>query len=172
MTKQQRLAKRVEKARKLTFSFNPYSPKHYGTWGDKSGKNYGTKYYNIELGYKETKIKTPDGKKTITEFIITCKKDTGSGVVCECPGNSHNTVCYHGLGALIESFLKVDKTISFFETYDAANRMRMSGKVAKVSSAQGDGFLWAVIKNKVASEILTSKENINLLRGSEEEGID
>jgi hypothetical protein len=160
----------VEKAKKLVWSRNPYTPNRYGTWGSKD-EDYGTKYYNVELSHGQEMVVTPDGKKKLTVLQVSCKKDTGSGIPCNCPGNERHTVCYHGMGALYESFKKSEKLISFFETYESALQRRFSGKIVKVKSLQGSGFLWAVVKDWPKSKVLSVEVNINLMRG-EDEGID
>lgn len=172
------LSDRVKKAKKLVWSFSPRNPGHYGTWGS-SGS--GDKYYNVDLSYSKIILDTPDGKKSLTMLEVTCMQDTG--ILCDCPGNSHHTVCYHGLGALYESFKKNGKLISFFLTYEMALQRKFSGKIVKIQTLQGKGFVWAVIKEwpkkkeqfvmVLPKTILPAQDNINLMRGSEnDEGID
>jgi hypothetical protein len=190
------LSKRVKKAKKLNYSHNLYEPGIWSTWGSKD-KEYGKKYYRVELSHqKETiRIETPDKKenKIIIVFVVDCQKDTGNGQPCNCPGNERHTVCYHGLGAIYRSFETAKKLVSFFETYESAVRMSFGGKVAKVRSANGPGFVWCVVKdwpvtkdqgneyylqhgatengeNKLRQEF---KRVVNLMRGSaDDEGID
>jgi hypothetical protein len=140
------LSKRVEKAKQLEWSHNPYAPAKYGTRGSK-GEDYGEKYYHITLSHKKETIITPDGKRNILTLLVDCQKNTGNGALCSCPGNEHHTVCYHGLGALWQSFKGSGKLISFFETYYSANQMAFGGKIVKVQSANGGGSLWAIIKD-------------------------
>lgn len=166
-----KLSERVKKAKGLTWSFNKYNPGHYGTWGSESN---GEKYYNVDLFHSRIVIVTPDGKKSMMVLEVTCQEDTG--LLHDCPGNSRHAVCYHGIGALHESFKKAGKLISFHRTYEGAIQRKFSGKIVKIVSTQGNGFLWAVIKewpkSKVVS-ILPARENINLMRGLEnDEGID
>lgn len=166
------LSKRVEKAKKLVFSHSPYRPSEFATWGSED-KDYGRKYYRINLSHKTETITTPDGQKNISVFVASCQKDTGNGQPCNCPGNERHTVCYHSMGAIYRSFelAKNKKLVSFFETYEGANRMKFGGKVAKVQSANGGGFVWCTVKDWPQS---TLEERVNLMRGSEEEqdGID
>lgn len=166
------LSERMKKAKELTWSFNPHMPCRYGTWGGKNG--FGAKYYNVELSHTQEVVITPDSKKKISVLQVSCREDIGNGSLCNCQGNKRHTVCYHSLGALYESFKKSDKLISFFETYQSAVKMQFAGKVVKVASVNGPGYLWAVVKDwpkKV--EILPGKDNIELMRGSEDdEGID
>lgn len=164
------LSKRVEKAKKLVWSHSPRNPGHYGTWG--SNGSTGEKYYNVDLSHKKETITTPDSKINITTLLVSCKQDTG--ILCNCPGNERHTVCYHGLGAIYESFKKADKLIRFFETYQSACQMAFGGKVVKVVSVQGKGYVWAVIKDWPKSKILDTQTNIDLMRGQQEddEGID
>lgn len=166
------LAKRVEKAKELVYTHNPYHPRFWSTWGSKD-KDYGTKHYQIALSHTKEIINTPDGRKQISVFVVDCQKDTGVGVTCNCPGNERHTVCYHGLGAIYRSFEQAKKLVSFFETYESARCMSFGGSVAKVQSVNG-GYLWCTVKDwPTKPEILTVKENIALMRGSEdEEGID
>lgn len=164
------LSKRVEKAKKLNYNHNRYEPGRWSTWGSKDG-DYGKKYYHVSLSHAQEIISTPDDKKKISVFVVNCQKDTGSGQMCNCPGNERHTVCYHGLGAIYRSFETAKKLVSFFETYESAKCMSFGGKVAKVKSANGNGFVWCVIKDwPIKSDV---QENINLMRGSEDdEGID
>jgi hypothetical protein len=167
------LSKRVQKAKGLTWSHNPYNPAHYGTWG--ADKDNGERYYDIDLSHSKETINTPDGRRQVIVLQATCKQNTG--IVCDCPGNSHHTVCYHSIGALHESFKKVGKLISFFETYEAALLRKFNGKIVKIKSLQGQGFLWAVVKEWPKSKKEDKKDevlrNIDLMRGSEDdEGID
>jgi hypothetical protein len=144
------LSKRVEKAKKLNYSHSPYTPGVWGTWGS-NDKEYGRKYYRIELSHqKETiRIETPDRKenKIISVFVANCQKDTGNGQTCNCPGNERHTVCYHSLGAIYRSFeqAKVKRLVSFFESYESATRMAFGGKVCKVRSDNGPGVVWCVV---------------------------
>jgi len=167
------LSKRVEKAKGLVFSHNHYEPERYGTWGSKGGDGYGEKYYHVTLRHGRETVATPDGQKTISVFTVDCQKNTGKHTLCACPGNE-KTVCYHGLGAIYQSFAqaKVKKLVSFFETYESASRMAFGGKIAKVKSANGNGVVWCVVKDWPA-RILSVQENINLMRGpADDEGID
>lgn len=168
-----KLSERVKKAKKLTWSYSPHNPSHYGTWG--SDKNNGKRYYNVDLSHSRTAISTPDGKKSMTILETSCRVDTGNGKLASCPDcQFNNAICKHSLGALYESFRKSNKLISFFETYEMALQRKFSGKIVKIMSLQGKGFAWAVVKEwpkKV--NILPAKENIQLMRGSEnDEGID
>jgi hypothetical protein len=172
--KMSNLSKRVEKAKKLNYNHNRYTPNLWSTWGSKSA-DYGEKYYQVTLSHTQEIINTPDSQKRISVFLVNCQKDTGSGHTCNCPGNERHTVCYHGLGAIYRSFESAKKLISFFETYESAKCMSFGGKVAKVKSANGRGFVWCVIKDwpMTKVEILPAQENVNLMRGSEnDEGID
>lgn len=163
------LSKRVEKAKKLVWSHSPRNPGHFGTWGSNGN---GEQYYNVDLSHRQESITTPDGMINIMVLLVSCRKDIGTGRMCNCPGNERHTVCYHGLGALYESFKNEEWLISFFETYESALRMAFSDKIMKVQSVQGNGHLWAVIKDWPRSKILDTQTNINLMRGPEEDGID
>ena len=168
------LSKRVEKAKGLAYSHSHRRPSHWATWGSKDNE-YGKKYYRIELSHQRETIATPDGEKNISVFIANCQKDIGDCQPCNCPGNERHTICYHSLGAIYRSFeqAKHKRLVSFFETYEAASRMSFGGKVAKIKSANGPGVVWCVVKDWPESKILSTQENINLMRGSDEdEGID
>jgi hypothetical protein len=183
------LSKRVEKAKKLNYSHSPLEPGKWGTWGSR-GKDYGEKYYHINLSHKIETIKTPDKRqKKVSVFLADCQKDTGNGQLCNCPGNERHTVCYHCLGAIYRSFEEKEKLVSFFETYESAIRMSFGGKIAKVQSVNGNGFLWCVVRDWPEARenndwhgaqqesikeqgILSASENINLMRGENDEGID
>ena len=163
------LSKRVEKAKGLAFSHNIHEPGEYGTWGSKGD------YYHVDLSHTSEVfiITNPDGTKKInmTVLLAECQADTGIGTMCNCPGNERNTVCYHSLGAVYQSFQETGKLVSFFETYESAKQMSFGGKIAKVKSVNGNGYLWCVIKDWPKK--LTAEENINLMRGQEnDEGID
>ena len=107
-------------------------------------ENFGKKYYRVKLSHTSQEINTPDGKKPITVLLVNCQKDVNGIESCNCPGNERHTVCYHGLGALYRSFKDSGKLISFFETYQSAVRMAFNGKIVKVKSANGNGFVWAM----------------------------
>ena len=136
------LSKRVKKAKTITYSFSPLEPNHFGTYGSSNGE----RYYDVELSHCQETIVTPDGKKDITVLMASCKTDTGQGGESKCPGNYRHTVCYHSLGALWHSFKNVGKLITFYETYEAAVKMQFGGKVYKIESADGPGYLWATVK--------------------------
>jgi len=166
------LSNRVKKAKELTWSHSPRNPSHYGTWGIEG------EYYNVDLGHKVESVHTDYGQIPTTVIEVTCKVDLGGGT-CSCLGNNQHTVCYHGLGAIYESFRKNGKLVSFFEDYeDRFPLFHFGGCIVLIKSAQGKGFVWAMIgdwpcnKSKL-SGILPAKENIQLMRGSEDdEGID
>jgi hypothetical protein len=52
---------------------------------------------------------------------------------------------------------------------DALNGLNFGGQLTKVVSKQGDGYIWAIIRDK--PQIL-STQAVNLMRGEDDEGID
>jgi hypothetical protein len=190
VSKMSNLKKRVEKAKELVFSHNPYDPSRYQTWGSES-KDYGEKYYRVELSHTRETTTIQDIEIEICVFLVDCQKDNGKET-CNCPGNEyHNEVCKHGLGAIYQSFKNKGKLVRFFETYETAKQISFGGKIAKVKSVKDGSYLWCVVKDwpKKKPELfqfqkdvidwsikkgkLSAQENINLMRGSEDdEGID
>ncbi len=167
------LSKRVEKAKKLIFSVIPNTGE-YGTWGSNGN------YYHLQLSHEIKTVPTPDGEKKITVFTTDCqqqcskphytdRQETEWSFLQNCKGNEHRTICYHSLGAICSSFKEIGKLVSFFKLYESASRMAFGGKIAKIESKNGNGFVWCVVKEwpkKV--EVLSVKENIDLMRGAEE----
>lgn len=174
------LSKRVEKAKQLRFT--PTNQKgQLNTWGSNDD------HYIVFLKSGEKEIVTPDGYLTIKVFSTHCEKQNYSPDYkycnCEaCQGNTQHTVCYHALGAIWYSFLQVDQSVSFCETYrDADRALTLGGYPAKVVNQNGRGYVWAIVckkdrkqEERYIMELPKSKilDTINLMRGEEEEGID
>lgn len=181
------LSKRVEKAKKLRII--PASQKGcYNVYGSKDD------LYKVCLKSDTKNLVTPDGYRPTKVFRTNCQKVTNSGGLykeqCQyCEGNNHHTVCYHCLGAIWFSLKYAGLQVSFFETYDnATNGLNFGGTLAKIENQNGTGAVWCIyqkIGKRQGKEdqqysmllpeqkILSSKENIQLMRGSEDdEGID
>ena len=165
------LSRRILKAKEAQYTRIPGTKDAtFGTWG--SSQTY-THRYQISLSSKMEIINDPDGQMDIPVLIAECKQSRGVKMTCNCPGNEHHTICYHALGAIFTAYKSLsDKHISFYETYkDAINGLNFGGKLAKVESTQGEGIVWAVIRDikpKVLNNLAT-----NLMRGNEDdEGID
>jgi hypothetical protein len=165
------LSERVERAKKLVFSDIPgVRTATGGTWGSKND------HYQISLSQKKQweKVQIADQELKATVIYTCCKKlDIGNGKLDPmeiCPGNSHHTVCYHSLGFLVHKLAKRNKEISFYQSImDALNGLNFGGQLTKVVSKQGDGYIWAIIRDK--PQIL-STQAVNLMRGEDDEGID
>jgi hypothetical protein len=188
------LAKRIRKAESLEFVDTPGSKTTKGAcWGSK-GDNY-----NVSLFRRKDFEQVTVADKIINTAVIRvcCEKltvDNGKLSPMEpCQGNSRHTVCYHSLGYLKQKLAERGKQISFYEDIlSALNGLNFGGQLTKVISKQGAGFVWAVVRDVTsknaglvvdgpirvfatsdAVQLLSAKENINLMRGPEDdEGID
>jgi hypothetical protein len=180
------LSKRVEKAKKLRIIPAVSGEKGcYNTYGSNDD------LYKICLKSGEKYLITPDGYRKTKVFYTNCEKpmananDPYNGDCQHCKGNTRHTVCYHCLGAIWFSLKNAGFQVSFFETYhEAVNGLNFGGTLAKVENNNGTGAVWCVYrkpgqkKEKVQfvetfEQKLSAQENINLMRGSEDdEGID
>lgn len=169
------LSKRVQKADNLNFTDIPGLTKT--TQGATKGSAGAP--YRVSLFQKKEWEKIQVGDVEIKAIVIAVhcqsidhKNGNGLNPMCDCPGNKRHTVCYHCLGFLKWKLAQRNKNVSFFEdAKKALNGLNFGGQLAKVVSKQGDGHVWAVIKNK--PKILSAKKNIALMRGNEDdEGIE
>lgn len=162
------LSKRVQKSKSLEFKLvSSPKPNKY---------TYGTTSHNHEHFYQVVLEKSREhslfgdeqiGHDTITVTCIKCHQP-----VCDCPGNSNGTICYHGLGAVRYHLAQKSATISFCQSIFDAVRLRKSGQaLVKIVSAQGRAGLWGVVGQAVESKLAA---NVRAMRGSKEEaeGID
>lgn len=152
--------KRVNKARKLqpVFCTKSHTCKKMGMRSlSDPAKNY---YTNVVwAGKREVKITDNIGSLiTIPYFsyLVTCEyPDNGNGKLDpmeKCLGNSHSgnrkdVICYHSIASIIKIVEDKGKTISLTDDLmKAINLLNFGGKLVKVVSAQGDGFMWGVVK--------------------------
>lgn len=166
------LSRRIKKADKLVFVNTPGTKNTKGgTWGSTGNR------YSISLFSKKETEKIIIGDETLDVKIISiaCMMlaiDNGRlNPMVSCSGNclSH-TICYHSIGYLKFKLAERSKQISYYENIRAAlNGLNFGGQLTKVISKQGKGFVWAVIKDKPA--ILSPKENIELMRGKEDDEV-
>lgn len=175
------LSRRILKAKEAQYTFIPGSDDKidsvnkmaWGTWGASNTFEY---RYQVFLSSKHNTVNNPsnpNGKINIPVLLAECYRNTGVGTVCNCPGNEHDTICYHALGAIFTAYKSFsNKYISFYENYKAAvNGLNFGGKLAKVESKQGDGVVWAVIRDIKSKKVLNNLA-VNLMRGNEDdEGI-
>lgn len=168
------LSRRVIKANQLKFVDVP------GTKNTK-GATQGSKgdHYRVTLFQKKEIEEVTIGDQILgAKVFSTCCQilnvSNGSlNPMCECRGNNAHTVCYHSMGYLKSKLAERNQQIYYFESILAAlNGLNFGGCLAKITSKQGNGYVWAVIKDKPPVKILSSQENITLMRGKEEEGID
>jgi hypothetical protein len=182
------LSKRVEKAKKLRIIPAVSGEKGcYNTYGSNDD------LYKICLKSGEKYLITPDGYRKTKVFYTNCEKPMAdannpyNGNCQYCKGNTRHTVCYHCLGAIWFSLKNAGFQVSFFETYhDAVNGLNFGGTLAKIENNNGTGSEWCVyrkpgqkkektqfVETLPEKKMLSAQENINLMRGSEDdEGID
>lgn len=184
------LSNRVKKAKKLriipTINGEKGCFNTYGSSGD---------HYKICLksGLVMKNLTTPDGYRPTKIFHTSCQKSTVNinNPYNEkkeyCKGNTKHTICYHCLGAIWFSLKNAGFQVSFYETYhDAINGLNFGGTLAKVENQNGTGAVWCVYRKAgqkkqkqqfiamlPEQEILSTQENVRLMRGDEnDEGID
>jgi hypothetical protein len=173
------LMKRVRKSEALTFVDVPGSKVTKGaTWGSKGGN------YNVSLVQKKEleKIASADGRVFNARLIGVCCEvlviDNGKLNPMEpCPGNCRHTVCYHSLGYIMAKLNERGQEIKYCDSLaEAISAIQSSSgwQLVKIASKQGEGFVWATVRNKpVTSKILDVETNRRLMRGDEnDEGID
>ncbi len=167
------LSRRILKAKEAEYIRIPGTRKvAFATFGSSQTFEY---RYQIFLSSRFEAVNDPTSateKINIPILIAECYQNSGIGTTCNCPGNEHNTVCYHALGSIFIAYKTLsNEYISYYKDYeDATNGLNFGGKLAKVESAQGDGVVWAVIRDikpKMINNLPT-----NLMRGNENEGID
>lgn len=170
-----RLSERVQKAKNLVFVDIPGV--QTSTGGTKGSQDDS---YQISLFQKKENEKLIVDNKIMNVTVISscCEKiNPGNGKfnpMEPCPGNQF-TVCYHVLGYLRFKLAQRGKQIFFFQDAIAAlNGLNFGGELYRVTSKQGNGSFWAVVKDKGHNGIILSvEENINLMRGlADDEGID
>ena len=77
-----------------------------------------------------------------------CDLDLGGHGLRDCKGNAHNgTLCYHCLAAIIALSQENGKQVAFCNNEKDAERLsHLGGSLYKVSSGQGRGQVWIVVK--------------------------
>ncbi len=137
------LSDRVKKAKNLRITKTNDS---YNTWGSQGDT------YRIKLNSTRKDIVTPDGWLNIPVFHTSCKKViyNYNKTDCElaaCKGNNQHTVCYHCLGAIWQTFNKVGRQVSFFQSYhDAISGLQFGGFIAKTVNNNNTGSVWCVVR--------------------------
>lgn len=168
------LSRRVKKADKLIFVNTPgLETTTGGTWGSTGGR------YKISLFCKKEteKITIADQTLEIKVVSTSCMRlaiDNGKlNPMIPCSGNCQHTICYHSIGYLKFKLAERNQMIYFYDNIlSALNGLNFGGQLTKVVSKQGKGFVWAIIKDKPTKpDILSAKENIALMRGSEEKEV-
>lgn len=178
------LAKRVQEARELAKHIVAI-PGVKGAYGMRSHNSQTP--YQVRLRHQNETSQFGDRHINHPTFICKCNETVGVGMdnhICE--GNKYQTVCYHCLASLVFSFEKINESISFYDSiFNAMRALSFGGSLAKVISKQGKGIIWAIVRNKVSSQLskkeaeetLTSMaldQRVDLMRGSREDnrGID
>jgi hypothetical protein len=192
------LSKRIEKANKLTFVNTPGVTTTTGsTWGSNDDRYTVSLFQKVDFEQLEIENCTLD----VAVISTLCERlniQSGNLNPMEpCKGNCHHTVCYHSLGYLKFKLAGRNKTISYYQNIlGALNGLNFGGQLTKVTSKQGEGYVWAVVRdkkpdiideNELSAEdfngaqeqsikeqgILPPVANIDLMRGPEgDEGID
>lgn len=167
------LSRRIQKANQLKFIDVPGTKNAKGATQGSRGD-----HYRITLFQKKEIEEVTIGDQTLgAKVFSTCCQiiNVNNGrlnPMGECRGNNAHTICYHCLGYLKFKLAERNQQIYYFENIlSALNGLNFGGYLAKVTSKQGNGYVWAVIKDKPPVKILSSQENIELMRGKEE-GID
>lgn len=169
------LSDRIQKANKLNFRDIPGTKTSTGATMGSQGDHYQMSLYQS----KEWELVVIDEETIKVVVIKTCcqKIDVGNGKLdqmTDCQGNCRHTICYHSLGFLKHKLAQRGKTISFYSgILDALNGLNFGGQLTKVISKQGQGFVWAIVREKpVKSEIKNLDNKATRLMRDDEEGID
>jgi hypothetical protein len=179
------LSERVKKANDLVFVDTPGTRKTMGgCWGSKGDR------YTVSLFQKKEFEQVAVADKIVNAAVVTCTcqvLNVANGQLDpmeDCKGNIRHTICYHCLGYLKHKLAQRGKTISFYQDIlGALNGLNFGGQLTKVISKQGYNFVWAVVRDKAPDvikveeeeedkNILSAQENISLMRGDDDEGID
>jgi hypothetical protein len=162
------LSKRVQKSKSLKFNKIP------SVINGKIG--YGTTSHNCEHSYQVYLAKAREtsqfGDKEISHDTITVNCIQTHQPVGDCPGNSNNAICYHGLGAIRHHLAGKGAIITFCENIFDAIKLRKPGRsLVKIISGQGQAVLWGVVGQKAEDKLAA---NVLAMRLSKEEaeGID
>jgi hypothetical protein len=84
------------------------------------------------------------GKRVIT---TECRQMVAGDNFVPCKGNTNGHVCYHSVAAVLVAAEKSGHSVAVCKTYGDAQRLsRMGGAIAVLSSHQGKGILYLVIK--------------------------
>lgn len=173
------LSKRIEKASKLKFVAVKTTWDTQNTWSTQGSQG---DCYVVTLSHSQAK--DCESNRLSTAFFTECHKysidfnDPHNPHTDLCQGNDGHTVCYHALGKIIDAYKGTDKELEFYETYQQANNIAIydnGDKLAKVFNGSKKGIVWLLIKDKATVNWpFTSKpiDNITLMRGPEEGGID
>ena len=80
------------------------------------------------------------------ETRFRCDLETGNGLL-SCPGNSNGQICKHVFSAIISGAMAKGNKISICGNEKDAQRLAnmLHGKAWPITSAQGNGRVWAVI---------------------------
>jgi hypothetical protein len=173
------LSQRVQKSKSLKFGAaitGQISSHKYVAYGFVSP--HSEKTYEVKL--QRERQNSPFGDQEITHDVITvnCKffhpRNGNLQLMDNCPGNSKNTICYHGLGAIRHHLAQKGYTIAFCaNVFDAVKLRKPNQTLVKVVSDQGEGILWAVVAEKPKPiEVEDWQAQVELMRGPEEAGID
>ncbi len=171
------LEERIKKAKQLNFRTILSSGTEVGTWGSKDN------FYRISLTKRtERTIQLSQHHVTVVENIqVECIQH---GKDCNCQGNSHRSICYHAMGALMFVLNNRGQEIEFCrDQFVAQSKVEQSEwdrnvnnyHFASINSKSGRGWMWAVIRDKMKVVDHGDMENrISSMRGNEieEEGID
>jgi len=148
------LSQRVQKSKSLKFGAacsGQISNHKYVAYGFVSPIS--EKTYEVKLNKKRQK--SPFGDVEITHDVISvnCQffhpRNGNLRLMDDCPGNSRDTICYHGLGAIRHHLAQKGYTIAFCANVFDAIKLRKPGQtLVKVVSDQGEGILWGVVAEK------------------------
>src|SRR3972149_2923584 len=148
------LSQRVQKSKNLRFGAvitGQITDHKYVAYGFISPNS--TKTYEVKLN--KERQKSPFGDAEITHDVISvnCEffhpRNGNLRLMDSCPGNSQDTICYHGLGAIRHHLAAKGYTISFCANVFDAIKLRKPGQtLVKVVSDQEEGILWGVVAEK------------------------
>jgi len=164
------LSQRVQKSKNLKFGavitgqITDHKYVAYGFVSPISEKTY-------EVKLNRERQNSPFGDVEITHDVISvnCQffhpRNGNSCLMDDCPDNSRDTICYHGLGAIIHHLAQKGYTIAFCANVLDAVKLRKPGQIlVKVVSDQGEGILWAVVAEKPKKVKKMSTEEDDMLR--------
>ncbi len=148
------LSSRIQKANKLNWVNVPGAKLATGsTWTASNGKEW--KHYTISLEMSPEWQQTPVADQSIRTMIVSAKCEhlnVANGKpepMDNCKGNCHHTICYHALGYLKFRLANNGKMVSFYDDIlTALNGLNFGGQLMKIISNQGDGFVWAIARDK------------------------